>query len=111
MRHFLPFMLLVALSAGSTLAQHASGAQHSILAQASAAGQKTAKGTGLIQRIDRKKRVVTIKHGPLPALNMSAMTMTYAVKDERQLANLQPLQKVDFELSYDGKNYVITKIN
>jgi Cu/Ag efflux protein CusF len=34
---------------------------------------------------------------------MAAMTMTYTVKDGRQLANLQPLQKVEFELTYDGK--------
>lgn len=104
------FTLIAALGAGGVLAQHASGGQHPVLAQAPAAGQKTAKGTGLIQSIDREKRMVTIKHGPLPAMNMMAMTMTYSVKDERQLANLKPLQKVEFDLTYDGGNYTITGI-
>jgi Cu/Ag efflux protein CusF len=38
------------------------------------------------------------------------MTMTFLVKDKAMLSNLQPLQKVDFELTYDGKNYLITNI-
>jgi Cu/Ag efflux protein CusF len=41
---------------------------------------------------------------------MSAMTMSFPVKDEAMLVKLQPLQKVEFELSYDGKDYVITRI-
>jgi Cu/Ag efflux protein CusF len=35
--------------------------------------------------------VVTIKHGPLRGLNISAMTMTFLVKDKAMLSNLQPL--------------------
>ena len=108
MKRIVLFMLFAAGAAGGALAQQESMGQHG--AQTAAAGQKTARGTGLIQQIDREKRVVTIKHGPLPALDMMAMTMTYAVKDERQLANLRPLQKVEFDLSYDGKDYVITRI-
>jgi len=110
MKTLLLIILLAAIGTGSAFAQYQSGGQHTQLAQASAAGQKTATGTGLIQQVDREKGVVTIKHGPLPALNMEAMTMTYTVKDGRQLANLKPLQKVEFDLTYDGKDYVITRI-
>ena len=38
------------------------------------------------------------------------MTMWFLVKDRTMLENLQPLQKVEFELAYDGRNYLITKI-
>lgn len=110
MKYFLLIMLFAAAGAGSAIAHHESGGQHSGQAQAPAAGQKTGKGTGLIQQIDRGKGAVTIKHGPLQGLNMSAMTMTFLVKDKAMLSNLQPLQKVDFELTYDGKNYLITNI-
>lgn len=79
-------------------------------AQAPGAPQQTARGSGLVQSIDREKGVVTIKHGPLPALNMMAMTMSYAIKDKSRLANLQPMQKVEFQLAYDGSNYLITEI-
>lgn len=79
-------------------------------ARTTSASQNTTSGSGLVQSINNERGVVTIKHGPLPALGMMAMTMSYVVKDKSQLANLRPLQKVEFELSYDGNNYLITEI-
>ena len=70
----------------------------------------TANGNGVVQHIDRARGVVTIKHGPLPALKMTPMTMSFPVKDRSQLANLQPMQEVEFQLSYDGEDYLITEI-
>jgi len=110
MKELLSIIFFAAIGTGSALAQQMPGGQHMMQPQETGASQKTGKGTGLIQQVDREKGVVTIKHGPLPALNMGAMTMTYTVKDGRQLANLKPLQKVDFELTHDGRNYVITSI-
>lgn len=63
-----------------------------------------------MQHIDQVAGEVPIKHGPLPALNMMAMTMSYPVKDTSQLANLRPLQEVEFQVSYDGRDYLITDI-
>ena len=110
MKNVFLLILLAAIGTGSAFAQRESGGQNSMLAQAPAASQKTGKGTGLIQQIDRDKGAVTIKHGPLPGLDMPAMTMSFPVKDKAMLANLQPLQKVDFELAYNGRDYIITKI-
>lgn len=70
----------------------------------------TAIGSGLVVTIDRGKGVVTISHGPLPALNMTAMTMGFPVKDKNQLSKLQPMQKVEFQLVFDGNDYLITEI-
>ncbi len=78
--------------------------------QAPRAGQQITSGSGVVEHIDNDKGVVTIRHGPLPALNMMPMTMPYPVKDKNQLVNLQPAQKVDFQISYDGQDYVITDI-
>ena len=110
MKDFLLVMLFAALGAGGALAQDALGATHLAQAQAPAASQKTGRGTGLIQQIDRDKGVITIKHGPLQGLNMPPMTMSFLVKDKAMLSSLQPLQKVDFELTYDGRQYLITSI-
>ena len=111
MKNVLPFLLFAAIVTGSASAQYAHGGKHMMLAQASATGQKTGTGTGLIQKIDKEKGSVTIKHGPIQGgLSMGAMTMAFPVKDKAMLGNLQPLQKVDFELTYDGKDYTITKI-
>jgi Cu/Ag efflux protein CusF len=79
-------------------------------AQAPGAAQQTASGSGVVLGIDKEEGVVTISHGPLPALNMTAMTMGFSVKDKGQLSNLQPMQKVEFQLSYDGNDYLITEI-
>ena len=110
MKNFLSIMLLAAAGAGNAFANHHPGGQHSAQPQAPAASQKTGKGTGLIQQIDQEKGAVTIKHGPLQGLNMPGMTMSFLVKDKAMLSKLQPLQKVDFELTYDGRTYMITKI-
>lgn len=95
-------------AAPATFAQQEGHGDHG--AAPTAAVPRTASGTGLVQRIDAAKGEVTLKHGPLPALGMPAMTMAFPVQDKAVLANLKPLQKVDFELQYDGRNYLITRI-
>jgi len=110
MKTLLLITLLAAVGTGTVLAHHESGGQHSGQAQAPTASQKTGKGTGLIQQIDLEKGVVTIKHGPLQGLNMPGMTMSFLVKDKAMLSSLRPLQKVEFELTYDGRQYLITHI-
>ena len=75
-----------------------------------AAIQKVSTGTGLIQQIDKERGAVTIKHGPLQGLNMPGMTMSFLVKDKAMLSSLQPLQKVEFELTFDGRQFLITSI-
>ena len=110
MKRLLAVMMFATVSAGTAFAHHESGGQQSGQTQTPAAGPKTGKGTGVLQQIDREKGAITIKHGPLQGLNMSAMTMTFLVKDKTMLSNLQPLQKVEFELTFDGRQFLITSI-
>jgi len=100
-------MLMLALAAGPAGAQSSDPASHH---PGGAPGVKSGTGTGIVQKIDRDRGTVTIKHGPLPALDMPGMTMTFPVKDSAQLAELKSLQKVEFELSYDGKKFLILEI-
>jgi len=39
-----------------------------------------------------------------------AMTMGYFVKDRNLLSNLQPMQKIEFQVTYDGNDYLLTEI-
>lgn len=78
--------------------------------QAPGAPLQTATGRGTVVVINREQGVVTISHEPLRELNMMAMTMGYLVKDKTRLDNLQPMQRVEFQIVYDGINYVITEI-
>ena len=61
----------------------------------------------MIQQIDPGKGVVTIR---LHGINVPGMTLSFMVNDKAMLANLRPSQKVDFEFTYDGKQYLITSI-
>ncbi len=110
MKRILLIVLLAAVGGGTVLAHHDAGRQPSGQTQDLPASPKTGKGTGVVQQINREKGVVTIKHGPLQGIVIPAMTMSFLVKDKAMLSNLQPLQKVDFELAHEGGNYVITKI-
>lgn len=78
--------------------------------QTPGARQQTASGSGLVVGIDREKGVLTISHGAMPALSMPPMTMGYSVKNKDQLADLQPMQRVEFQVTYDGNDYSITEI-
>ena len=111
MKNVLPFVLIAALGAGNAYAQQEPGRSNAAQVQTPTSGAKTGSGTDLIQSIDNERGTVTIKHGPIQGLNMSGMTMSFPVRDKAILAKLQPLQKVEFELSYDGKDYRITTIN
>lgn len=110
MKNVFLITLLMIASTGTAFAHHEAGGKPSGQAQAPAASQKSGKGTGLIQQIDREKGIVTIKHGPLQGIKVPAMTMSYLVKDKAMLADLWSPQRVDFELTYDGKQYLITQI-
>ena len=110
MKKFLLIMLFAVAGAGNAFANHHPGGQHSAQPQAPAASQKVGTGTGLIQQIDKERGAVTIKHGPLQGLNMPGMTMSFLVKDKAMLSSLQPLQKVEFELTFDGRQFLITSI-
>ena len=66
---------------------------------------------GEIRKVDKKARTVTIKHGPIPAIDMPPMTMVFQVKDPKMLHQVKPGDKVRFqaELLAGGK-VAVTRI-
>jgi len=47
--------------------------------------------------VDAPRRLIHLKHGEIPGL-MPAMTMTYVVKDAKQIEALQPGDKITADL-------------
>jgi Cu/Ag efflux protein CusF len=47
-----------------------------------------------VRKVDAANGKVTLKHGPIENLGMSAMTMTFPVKDKTNLATLKEGDKV-----------------
>lgn len=60
---------------------------------------------GEIRKVDRKAGTVTIKHGPIQAIDMPAMTMVFLVKEADMLDRVKAGDKVRFqaEMAAGGK--------
>lgn len=63
---------------------------------------------GEIRKVDRKAGTVTIKHGPIQAIDMPAMTMVFQVKDAAMLDRVKAGDKIKFqaEMQAGGKTTV-----
>ena len=94
MRRRPAFILIVALAFGC----QAAVAQSSMVA-------------GLVIKVDQAAKKITIKHGPIPKLDMEeGMTMVYAAPDPSMLAAVKAGDKIKFEAEQANGQYTITKI-
>lgn len=58
---------------------------------------------GTVKKVDKAGGMVTIAHGPLENLGMSAMTMAFGVKDPSWLGKLKAGDRIRFVADYvDG---------
>ena len=62
----------------------------------SAARTDVAKAEGEVRKVDKEARKLTLRHGPIPNLEMPDMTMVFRVADPRMLEGLEAKQKVRF---------------
>ena len=65
---------------------------------------------GEIRKVDRDAKKITIKHGPMPNLDMPPMTMVFQVKDAAMLDQVKPGDKVKFSAEKLGGAYTVTRI-
>jgi len=65
---------------------------------------------GEVRKVDKAANKVTLKHGPIPNLDMPPMTMVFQVKDSAMLEKLKAGDKVKFEAQKLGGAYTVTKI-
>ena len=73
-----------------------------VLAQALADGE--------VRRVDKEAKKLTIRHGPIPNLNMDPMTMVFHVKDLAMLDQVKAGDKIRFQAEKIGGNYTVTMI-
>ena len=75
----------------------------------SAFGQQLSDGE--IRKVDKDAQKITIKHGPLPALDMPMpMTMVYRVADPAMLDKVKAGDKVKFDAEHVNGQFIVTKI-
>jgi Cu/Ag efflux protein CusF len=80
------------------------------LAFAAGAALAQALADGEVRKVDKDAKKITIKHGPMPSLDMPAMTMVFQVKDPAMLEQVKSGDKVKFEAQRLGGAFTVTRI-
>ena len=66
---------------------------------------------GEVRKVDKDAQKLTIRHGPLPELDMpTPMTMVYRVKDPAMLDQVKAGDKVRFNAEKIGGQFTVTRI-
>jgi Cu(I)/Ag(I) efflux system periplasmic protein CusF len=65
---------------------------------------------GEVRRVDKDAKKITLRHGPMPSLDMPAHTMVFQVKDPAMLDQVKPGDKVRFHAEKLGGAFTITEI-
>ena len=68
------------------------------------------EGKGRVVSADKSAGEITLKHGPIPAIHWSAMTMSFKVKDRSLLDKVKVGDEVHFTLIPAGDDYIVTSI-
>ncbi|MEO8302892.1 MAG: copper-binding protein [Betaproteobacteria bacterium] len=76
------------------------------MAQAAAA----AVVDGEVRKVDKDAGKITLKHAPIPNLDMPTMTMVFRVKDPAMLDQVKAGDKVRFTADKFGGQYTITTL-
>ncbi len=65
---------------------------------------------GEVRKVDKDAQKITIRHGPVPGVDMPAMTMVYRVKDAAMLDQVKAGDRVKFQAEKVGGAFTVTKI-
>ena len=66
---------------------------------------------GEVRRVDKDAQKLTIRHGPLPSLDMpAAMTMVYRVRDAAMIEKVKAGDKVKFQAEKVSGAFTVTAI-
>lgn len=79
------------------------------LALGCGAETQTGQGRGTIVSVDAAAHQITLDHGEIPGV-MDAMVMPFDVDDPALLEQAQVGQEVVFDVTYDGRRYVLTAL-
>jgi Cu(I)/Ag(I) efflux system protein CusF len=101
-------LMLATLGAALPVAAQQPADGHAANPATSAAASTLADGE--IRRVDRDARKITIRHGPIPSLNMPPMTMVFQVDDPSLLDRVKPGDKIRFSAVHDRGAYIVTRI-
>jgi Cu(I)/Ag(I) efflux system periplasmic protein CusF len=108
MKFAIASMIVLAFAAVPAAAQSGTAAQQG-RAAAQAGAQDTALAEGEVKKVDKGAGKVTIKHGPLTALDMPAMTMVFRVKDPAMLEKVKVGDNIRFKAEKVEGAFTVTE--
>ena len=88
----------------------ARSAERSGLLLAQAAPASAAMTEGEVRKIDKDAGKLTLRHGPIPNLDMPQMTMVFRVKDPAMLDRVKAGDKVRFAADRVGGQFTVVEI-
>lgn len=65
---------------------------------------------GEVRKVDKEAGKLTLKHGPIPNLDMPDMTMVFRVKDAAMLDQVKAGDKVRFAADKVGGQFTVVRI-
>ena len=77
---------------------------------AAAAQPAAALSDGEVRRVDKEAKKITIRHGEIPNLNMSPMTMVFHVNDPAILEQVKAGDKIRFRAEKIGGDFTVTRV-
>ena len=83
-------------------------AHHQGAAAASPSAGQLAEGE--VRKVDKDAMKITIKHGPIPNLDMPPMTMVFQVKDPAILDKVKAGDKIKFAADKAGGAFVVNQV-
>ena len=104
-------LLLTAMLATAPVFAQQSGADHAAHHPApGAAAAQSALSDGEVRKVDLDAKKITLRHGPIPNLDMPPMTMVFQVRDPALLQGIKAGDKVRFSAEKAGSAYTVTNI-
>lgn len=96
--------------AASTFAGHAQTAPASGTDHAAHHATSTPQVDGEVRKVDKEQGKVTLRHGPIPNLEMGGMTMVFRVADSKMLDSVKEGDKVKFTADKVNGVFTVTSI-
>jgi Cu/Ag efflux protein CusF len=98
---------VLALAQGTSLAQSSdTGAAPNVIRLA----QAPSVADGEVRKVDKAAGKVTLRHGPIPSMDMPPMTMVYQVKNPAMLDSIKAGDKVKFTAESTGGTFTLLTI-
>lgn len=103
-------VLAAASISGIALAQTSPAHDAHHPAETKVAQASTPQAEGEVRKVDKETQKMTIKHGPIPNLDMPAMTMVFRVKDPAMLDEVKAGDKIKFTADKVGGAYTVMTV-